>query len=239
MPRSCPLCLTLQRDSFLLPENVLPSDFHGARRRMADAIAASVGQSGVPHVVLLSALAAVLPDGNGPAKDLHYLEEKLRSTGVVLSTFRACYFQDNIRDLIATARQSGIYPNFMSSAEAPFPMIATLDIGRFAAAALMKPPQKSEVVDLLGPRYSIREFASQLGIALGRALEVVNVPATEHVHALMHAGMPRELAEIVAEMFAAFAADRIVPRGDRHLLGTTAIDKVISSSVARLTTTAH
>src|SRR5262245_19388334 len=48
----------------LLPENVDPTDFHGARRRMANAIATAVATSRVPHVVMLSALAAILPDGN-------------------------------------------------------------------------------------------------------------------------------------------------------------------------------
>jgi uncharacterized protein YbjT (DUF2867 family) len=55
----------------LLLENVPADDFHSARRRIADALAGGAHDGGVPHVVMLSALAAVLPDGNGPAKDLH------------------------------------------------------------------------------------------------------------------------------------------------------------------------
>ena len=49
-------------------------------RAMADAMATAVRASRVPHVVLLSAVAASLADGNGPAKDLHYLERALRTT---------------------------------------------------------------------------------------------------------------------------------------------------------------
>jgi uncharacterized protein YbjT (DUF2867 family) len=218
----------------LLPENVVPSEFHAARRRMADAVATAVSRSGVTHVVMLSAIAAVLPDGNGPAKDLHYLEHTLRATGAVITILRACYFQDNVRDMIAPARQSGMYPNFTRSADAPFPMIATMDVGRFAASALLNPPGKSEIVDLFGPLYSMRDVASRLGNALGRAVDVVTIPATDHVPALMQGGMPRELAEILAEMFAAFAAGRMTPQGDRQLTGTTAIDAVISAYVTRL-----
>jgi uncharacterized protein YbjT (DUF2867 family) len=218
----------------LLPENVPPGDFHGARRRMADAIATSVAVSRVPHVLMLSAIAAVLADGNGPAKDLHYLEQRLRSTGTLLTAFRACYFQDNVRDMIAPVRQSGVYPNLLPSADASFPMIATADVGRFAAAALLSPPQTNEIVDLFGPVYSIRDVASQLGTALGKPVDVVNVPSAEHVPALMQGGLPREIAEIVAEMFGALAAGRIVPQGDRQLIGTTTIDEVISTYVTRL-----
>jgi uncharacterized protein YbjT (DUF2867 family) len=217
----------------LLPENVPPDDFHGARRRMADAMVAAVKDSGVPHVVMLSAIAAVLPDGNGPAKDLHYGENQLRACGARLTALRACYFQDNIASVLTLARQAGIYPNFLPSADVAFPMIATRDIGRLAAAALTSPPPTSEVVDLFGPTYSVRQVAEHLGAALGRTLEIVNIPPEGHVTALMQAGMPQQIAEAVAEMFAAFSAGLLVPRGDRSLRGSTTIDLVIAECLRR------
>jgi uncharacterized protein YbjT (DUF2867 family) len=217
----------------LLPENVAPDDFHGARRRMADAIADAVQDSGVPHVVMLSAIAAVLPDGNGPAKDLHYCENQLRARSTTLTALRACYFQDNVASVLTPARQAGIYPNFLPSADVPIPMIATRDIGRLAASALTSPPPKSEVVDLFGPTYSVRQVAEHLGTALGTTLEIVNIPPEEHVTALMKAGMPQQIAEAVAEMFAAFSAGLLVPRGDRRLSGSTTIDKVIAECLRR------
>jgi uncharacterized protein YbjT (DUF2867 family) len=222
----------------LLPENVPPDDFHPARRRLADAIARAVTTSGVPHVVLLSALAAVLPEGNGPAKDLHYLEQQLRATGATVTTLRAAYFQDNVGAVMAAAQQTGVYPNFMPSADAAFPMIATADIGRFAAAALVDPPGRSEIVDLLGPSYSVNQVAERLGTAIGRPLQVVDVPTARHVAALMDAGMPPQVAEAVAELFALLAAGRIAPAGDRQLMGTTTIDTVIAACLQPQTTTA-
>lgn len=217
----------------LLPENVPPDDFHGARRRMADAIAGAVHDSGVPHVVMLSAIAAVLPDGNGPAKDLHYCENHLRTCGTTLTALRACYFQDNVASVLTPARQAGIYPNFLPSVDVAFPMIATRDVGRLAASALTSPPPTSEVVDLFGPTYSVRQVAEQLGAALGKTLEIVNIPPTGHVTALMEAGIPQEIAEAVAEMFAAFSAGLMVPRGDRSLSGSTTIDLVITECLRR------
>lgn len=217
----------------LLPENVPPNDFHGARRRMADAVAAAVTESGVPHVVMLSAIAAVLPDGNGPAKDLHYCENRLRASGARLSVIRACYFQDNVGTVIQPARQAGIYPNFMASADVAFPMIATRDVGRVAAGALLSPPPRSEIVDVLGPSYSVGQVAEHLGAALGKPLQVVNIPPADHVAALTRAGVPRQLAEAVAEMFAAFATGLLVPRGDRSVTGTITIDQVIADCLRR------
>jgi hypothetical protein len=48
---------------------------------MADALAGGSHDGGVPHVVMLSAIAAVLPDGNGSAKDLHQHRSTMSSRG--------------------------------------------------------------------------------------------------------------------------------------------------------------
>lgn len=211
----------------LLPENVPADDFHGARRRMADALAGGSHDGGVPHVVMLSAIAAVLPEGNGLAKDLHYCERRLAAGGMPLTVLRACYFQDNVAGAIQAARHAGIYPNFLASADTPIPMIATRDVGRFAAQALAAPPRGREIVDLFGPVYSIRQVARALGEALGTALEVIDVPPSRQSTTLVDAGVPRPIADAIAEMFGAFNAGLITPQGDRSLVGPTPIDDVI------------
>jgi uncharacterized protein YbjT (DUF2867 family) len=215
----------------LLPEDAPPDDFHGARRRMADALAGGAHDGGVPHVVMLSAIAAVLPDGNGPAKDLHYCERQLAARGNPLTLLRACYFQDNVASAIPAARHLGIYPNFLASADTPIPMIATQDIGRFAAHALLAPPRGREIVDLFGPVYSIRQIARALGEALGRELQIIDIPPSRHSDTLVDAGIPRPIADAIAEMFGAFNAGLITPNGDRSLVGTTPIGDVITRCV--------
>jgi uncharacterized protein YbjT (DUF2867 family) len=211
----------------LLPENVAPDDFHGARRRMADAVAGAVQEGRVPHVVMLSAIAASLPDGNGPAKDLHYCERQLTMHAKRLTILRACYFQDNVSGIMPAAVHAGIYPNFLASADAPIPMVATCDVGRCAAEALLNPPSRTETIDLFGPSYRIRQVAVALGRALGKALEVVDIPASRQSDTLVDAGIPRPIADAVAEMFAAFNAGLITPQGDRHVVGATTIEDTI------------
>jgi uncharacterized protein YbjT (DUF2867 family) len=217
----------------LLPENVAPDDFHGARRRMADAMAAALKAVGGPRVVMLSAIAAVLPDGNGPAKDLHYCENALRATGVPVAALRACYFQENVGAALPAVLQAGVYPNLLGNADLEFPMIATKDVGRIAADALVTWPALNSSIDLLGPRYSIRQVAERLGAALGRSIQVVDVPPAEHVRALVAGGVPAPLAEILSEMFAAVAAGKIAPASEGRLTGRTPIEDVIRSCVER------
>ena len=216
----------------LLPENVAPDDFHGTRRLMADAIAAATDDAGLPHVVLLSAIAAVLADGNGPAKDLHYCENRLKQSRTTVSVLRSAFYQDNVGSVLIPAKTQGIYPHFMPSAEAAFPMIATADVGRFAAAALLNPPRQTETVLLLGPAYSVHDLADRLGAAIGRRLEPLGIPPDQHVAALTDAGVPRQLAEAVAELFSAFSRGAIVPAGDRTMVGATSIDEVIAACLA-------
>jgi uncharacterized protein YbjT (DUF2867 family) len=215
----------------LLPENVNPDDFHGARRRMADAIADAIRDNGgLPHVVMLSALAAVLAEGNGPAADLHYLEQRLGAVARRLTILRASYLQDNLAGVLQAAR-GGVYPNFLASADAMIPMIATRDIGRFAAHALLSPPAGREVIDLLGPMFSARQVAAALGRALGNDVKSVDIPPARHSDALAEAGIPRPIADAVAEMFASFNAGLIRPEGERQLVGTTSIEEVVDQCI--------
>jgi uncharacterized protein YbjT (DUF2867 family) len=211
----------------LLPEDPSIADFHAHRRRMVDAMAAAIRARRVPYVVFLSAAAAMLSDGNGLAKDLHYAERVLRDAAPKVTIIRASYFQDNVLGTAQVAGHERIYPSFLPSADFAFPTVATRDIGRLAARLLVEPSVRSEVIDLVGPSYSVRDMAENLGRALRKSVRVVDIPAAAHVDALMKAGLPKQFAEAVAEMFACFASGRIMPRGDRMERGATTLDEVI------------
>ena len=179
----------------LLPPNYdVKNGFYATQFKTADAIAAAVKEAGVPHVVMLSSIGADLADGNGPIKGLHRLENALRATGTQLTAIRAGYFQENVGNALEAAKKAGIFPNMTPDANYAMPMIATKDIGTVAAYELMFPSAKSEIVDLQGPSYSTRQGAELLGAALGKKLQIVDVPAAGHVKAMTDAGLPQEIA---------------------------------------------
>ncbi|MBI2569841.1 MAG: NmrA family NAD(P)-binding protein [Candidatus Schekmanbacteria bacterium] len=215
----------------LLPPSFVVSDFYAYQQRTSDAIAGAVAASGTPHVVLLSSVGADLLDGTGPIKGLHYLEEALRTAGTKLTAIRAGYFQENIANALGPARHAGVFPSFVSSADFPMPMIATQDIGALAARSLLSPPAHSEIIDLHGPAYSMRQLAEKLGDALNQTLRVIDIPPRGWVEAMMQGGMPKHIAEVFAEMYSAFAAGIIRPKGDRMEQGKTTIDEVIKTLV--------
>ena len=216
----------------LLPPDFGAADFYGAQRRTADAIAAAVRASEVPHVVLLSSIGADLADGNGPIKGLHYFEEALRATGTTLSAIRAGYFQENLASAVAPARAMGLFFNMAPSQDYPLAMIATRDIGELAARTLKARPAASEIIDLQGPAYSARQQAELLGAAVGKPLTIVDVPPAGQAAAMIQGGVPAQAAAAYAEMNAGFAAGIIAPKGDRLEQGTTPLDTTIAALLA-------
>jgi uncharacterized protein YbjT (DUF2867 family) len=212
----------------LLPPDFGASDVFTGQKKLADAITAAVKQSGVPHVVLLSSLGADLEKGTGPIKGLHYFENTLRAAGTKLSAIRAAYFMENIGNSVGAAKGMGIFPNFMASQDAPMPMIATKDIGTLAAKVLRNPPGKNENIDLIGPFHSVKESAELLGKAVGKQLNIVDIPPPGHVAAMTQAGVPKPMAEAFAEMYNAFNTGLVAPKGDRRETGTTPFADVIA-----------
>jgi uncharacterized protein YbjT (DUF2867 family) len=210
----------------LLPPNYQAPDFFATQKKTAESIAAAVHASAVPHVVMLSSIGADLPSGTGPIQGLHVLEEALRKSGTTLSSIRASSFQENLGMSLEAAKQ-GIFPSFAASLDFAMPLIATPDIGRLGARLLLEKPAKSENIDLLGPLYSNRQVAEKLGSALGKKLQIVEIPEGGAVEAMTKTGMPKALAEIFAEMYAAGNAGHLVPKGDRQVQGTTTLDDTL------------
>jgi uncharacterized protein YbjT (DUF2867 family) len=180
---------------------------------------------------MLSSLGADQPTGTGPIKGLHYLENALRGTGTILTALRAGSFQENVALSLAPAKTKGIFPSFTPSADYPLPMIATKDIGALAAELLLNPPAKSDVVDQIGPAYSNRQVAEKLGAALGKKLDVIDIPQAGWVDALKQGGIPQSLAELFAEMYGAAASGKLAPKGDRLVHGETTLDEVLRTLV--------
>lgn len=83
-------------------------------------------------------------------------------------------------------------------------MVATRDIGRAAAAALLDPPARSQIIALAGPvDVSPADVAATLSSILGKPVQVAPVPQAEQETALKATGLPAKSAALYAEMSAA------------------------------------
>ncbi|MDQ2661207.1 MAG: NAD(P)H-binding protein [Actinomycetota bacterium] len=215
----------------LLPFDLTVDDLDAYADAVTASVAGAVADSGIPHVVMLSAGGADLAEGTGLITGLHRMEQALRSTGVVLTALRSGHFQEKVGDLIEAAR-AGVYPVFAPSADVAVPMVATRDLGATAAAALLSPDAVSAAVDVRGPAYSEREVAGVLGKALGRELEVVVLPEDAWAPALVDAGFRPDAAEGIAQLYRADARGLLAPRGDRSIDVATPIEDTIAGLIA-------
>ncbi len=214
---------------------MLPTDLAGtdeSHRRLADSIVEGVARSGVLHVVMLSSVGADLPDGTGPVRWLHRLENGLRDTGVVVTAIRSAHFQEKVADVLPAVTGSGTFPVF-GSADVEIPMVATRDVGAAVAVALEHSPLASEIVDLDPPAYTERQVAAALAAVLDRPVEVVTVPRPAWPDALRDAGVPPALAAELIELYEATDQGLLRPRGGgRRLPCTTPIEATLRELVA-------
>ena len=179
-----------------------------------DSIAAALGKSPVPHVVVLSSIGAQHPDGTGPIVTVNYAERALTKLSGIRFTFvRAAYFMENLGGLLGAVQHAGVLPSLTSPTTA-FPMVATRDIGEVAAQALKSPPAETQIIELAGPQdYSFTDAAAAFAQALGKPVSAVPVPPAGIVPALTQAGVGEEMAGLMREMAVGMDAGRVAFAG--------------------------
>ncbi len=122
----------------LLPPNITSPDYRADQERESDAIAKAVKESGLRYAVHLSSFGAGVPEGTGPIAGLHSSEQKLNALGGLnVLHVRAGYFMENTLTAINMIQAMGIFGHAVLP-DLKLPMIATRDIGDYAAGRILK-----------------------------------------------------------------------------------------------------
>jgi len=194
----------------LTPPNFELTNYMENRRRLIEATAKAVGESGVSHLVFMSSAGGQLPSGTGLILVNHMGEEALKPVAKNLTILRPGSFAENWEPVLSAARANGILPTFHSP-QHKLTMISTDDVGRFAAEALLDPPRGRRILDLAGPQeYSPEDVAQMLGSLLGREVRVVNPPLSAAVATFMKAGFSADAAKLFEEMYVAANSGKLV-----------------------------
>src|SRR5580692_2767791 len=107
------------------------------QERESDAIAKAVRESGLPYAVHLSSYGAQVPEGTGPVVGLHSSEQKLNAIGGLhVLHLRAAYFMENNLAAIDMIHGMGLFGHVLLP-DPKQPMIATRDVGDYAAQRLL------------------------------------------------------------------------------------------------------
>jgi uncharacterized protein YbjT (DUF2867 family) len=219
---------------FLVPPDPKTAEFMARGRRFIGAMAEALGSANVPHVVFLSSIGAQHAKGNGPVATVHEGEKRLAGLRGTRTTFiRAAYFMENLGAVVGVARDQGVLPCLFDP-NLRIPMIATADIGRTAAQALLEPPVHKEIIELEALQESSYADAAQILVKLlGRSVAAVRIPEEGAIPALVQGGFSEHVAGLFKEM--AHGIETGVMRfqgGDaRHIRGPNTLEGVLAKLV--------
>ena len=194
------------------------------QERESDAIAKAVTESGLRYAVHLSSYGAHVPEGTGPVTGLHSSEQKLNAiSGLNVLHLRAAYFMGNNLAAISMIQGMGIFGHALL-ADVKLPMIATHDVGDYAAQRLLDLDfSGKQARELLGERdLSMAEVTTIIGRGIGKPdLRYEQLPYNQVQQVLEQMGMPPKKAAVYIEMFKAINAGVLAAQEPRSRENTT------------------
>jgi uncharacterized protein YbjT (DUF2867 family) len=194
------------------------------QERESDAIAKAVTESGLRYAVYLSSYGAHIPEGTGPVTGLHSSEEKLNAiSGLNVLHLRAAYFMENNLAAISMIQEMGIFGHALLP-DLKLPMIATRDVGDYAAQRLLDLDfSGKQTRELLGERdLSMAEATAIIARGIGKPdLRYVQFPYDRVQQVLEQMGMPPKKAAVYIEMFKAINAAVLAAQEPRSPENTT------------------
>jgi len=199
--RSLPPAFDGVDDVWLLPPNGPRSSENSMNALWA------ARQAGVQRVVRLSAVRAA-HDAPTRSGRLHALSDhELQASGMNWTILRPHWFMQNLINESGDIAANGTFS--LNAADARLGMIDVRDIAELAAQVLTDPPEHhhGKVYTPTGPRsISFAEVARQISRVLGRTVDYIPNPDETERAALLSAGVPAWIADMLIEYGQAYSA---------------------------------
>jgi uncharacterized protein YbjT (DUF2867 family) len=188
------------------------------QERQSDAIAKAVKEAGLRYAVHLSSYGAHVPEGTGPIAGLHSSEQKLNAIrGLNVLHLRAAYFMENHLAAIGMIHGMGMLGGALLP-DLKQPMIATRDVGDYAARRLLDLDFSGQQTrELLGERdLSMTEATAVIARGIGKPdLRYEQFPYDRVQQVLTQMGLPPKTAAVYIEMYKAINAGVIAAQEPR------------------------
>ncbi len=217
--------LTGARAAYLmLPPSLTSLDYRADQERESDSISKAVRDSGLRYAVLLSSFGAHVPEGTGPIAGLYSAEQKLNAiNGLNVLHLRAGYFMENHLAAIGMIQGMGMFGHALLP-DLKIPMIATRDIGEYAAGRILKLDfSGKQTRELLGERdLTMNEVTAIIARGIGKPdLRYVQFPYEQVLQVLMQMGIPPKTAGQFIEMYKAINEGVVAGQEPRSPENTT------------------
>jgi len=217
---------------FILPPSEFdPEPGFPEAKRVIAAVTAALAEARPGKVVCLSTIGADAPHENLLTQRT-LMEQSLEEIGLPVTFLRPGWFMENALWDVASARDEGVLRSFLQPADKLFPMVATQDVGRLAAALLREDWSGTRVVELEGPaRISPNDLARAFATVLKRPVRVETVPRESWEQIFRSQGTRNPLPRI--RMLDGFNEGWIdfSEHGRSAMKGTTALESVIAELV--------
>ncbi len=208
----------------LLPPSLTSLDYRADQERESDSIAKAVRESDLRYAVLLSSFGAHVPEGTGPIAGLHSAEQKLNAiNGLNVLYLRAGYFMENHLAAIGMIQGMGMFGHALLP-DLKIPMIATRDIGDYAAERILKLDfAGKQARELLGERdLTMTEVTAIIARGISKPdLRYVQFPYEQVLQVLMQMGIPPKTAGQFIEMYKAINEGLVAGQEPRSAENTT------------------
>ena len=208
----------------LLPPSLTSLDYRADQERESDSIAKAVRESDLRYAVLLSSFGAHVPEGTGPIAGLHSAEQKLNAiNGLNVLYLRAGSFMENHLAAIGMIQGMGMFGHALLP-DLKIPMIATRDIGEYAAERILKLDfAGKQARELLGERdLTMTEVTAIIARGISKPdLRYVQFPYEQVLQVLMQMGIPPKTAGQFIEMYKAINEGLVAGQEPRSAENTT------------------
>ncbi|WP_332877449.1 NmrA family NAD(P)-binding protein [Massilia sp. S19_KUP03_FR1] len=213
------------------PQHYNREDLFERADLIADTTARAAVAAEVPRLVALSSVGADRDSGTGWIRMNRMFEQHLGETGVSTIFLRAAYFMENWMPMVGQAMRSGTLPTFLAPPQRPLPMVATVDVGRTAAALLQEKRTGTCIVTLAGPKdYAPDDVAAIISATRQKPVDVVVLPETKWSDALADAHFSSAALAGFADMTRGLNCSHIDIKSDPTAVewaGTTTLERVI------------
>jgi len=197
--------LTGARAAFLMmPPGMTSPDYRADQELESYAISVAVRNSGLQYAVNLSSIGAHAPAGTGPILGQHDCERKLNAVEKLnVLHLRPASFMENHVSAIEMIQMMGIFAGALRP-DLKIPMIATRDIGAYAAGRLLNLDfSGKQMQELHGERdLTMSEVAGVISRAIGKPdLRYLQFTYEQVEQALVKMGISAKTAASFIEMF--------------------------------------
>jgi uncharacterized protein YbjT (DUF2867 family) len=209
----------------MIPPNMQAENFTAYQQQQVDAMAQALKNSSVRHEITLSSVGAHLERNSGVIMGLHYAEQTFNAIpGLNTLHLRPTYFMENTLGMAAMAKHMGITGSPVKG-DLKFPIIASRDIGEYAAKRLLALDFSGHNVQyLLGSReVSYNEIIGLYGKAIGKPeLPYVEFSYSDMKNTMVSQwGASENVAEMFIEFMRAMNEGRILSDAERNMESTT------------------